>query len=102
MDHSHRFFRNTDCEYFPCHEGADPETFNCLFCFCPLYFLKDCGGNHRFTENGVKDCTPCLKPHQPGGYDHVIARLKAHVRGGAMPDGGGAGADKAEDAGTET
>ena len=31
------FFQNRECEYFPCHPGADPETFSCLFCYCPLY-----------------------------------------------------------------
>ena len=25
------FFSHRDCEYFPCHGGADPENFNCLF-----------------------------------------------------------------------
>ena len=24
------FFQNRECEYFPCHKGADPETFSCL------------------------------------------------------------------------
>ena len=26
------FFSHKECEYFPCHKGADPEEFNCLFC----------------------------------------------------------------------
>ena len=26
------FFRNRDCEFYPCHPGADPDRFNCLFC----------------------------------------------------------------------
>lgn len=77
IEHSHRFFRNVDCKYFPCHEGADPETFNCLFCFCPLYFLENCGGDCRTLESGVKDCTPCTKTHSPDGYDHVLNRLRA-------------------------
>ena len=51
------FFSNKECEYFPCHAGADPENFNCLFCYCPLYALGDkCGGNFRMTETGIKDC----------------------------------------------
>ena len=42
------FFSNKECEYFPCHAGADPENFNCLFCYCPLYALGDkCGGNFQ-------------------------------------------------------
>lgn len=78
--HSQRFFRNTDCPYFPCHQGADPETFNCLFCYCPLYLLgEECGGDFTMTPAGVKDCTGCLKPHAPGGYEYVLAVLKEKV-----------------------
>ena len=73
MEHSHRFFRNPDCEYFPCHPGADPEHFNCMFCYCPLYVLDDkCGGCFTYTADGVKDCSNCLLPHQPEGYDRVL------------------------------
>ena len=47
------YFSNKECEYFPCHKGADPENFNCLFCYCPLYALGDkCGGNFKFTDKG--------------------------------------------------
>ena len=75
MQHSSRFFRNTACAYFPCHAGADPETFNCLFCYCPLYFLEDCGGTWR-DLHGIKDCTACLRPHRPEGYDEILTRLR--------------------------
>lgn len=62
---SNRFFSNTACEYFPCHEGVDPDEFNCLFCFCPLYALGErCGGDFRYTEQGVKDCSSCTIPHR--------------------------------------
>ncbi len=70
-----RFFRNQDCEYFPCHQGVAREDFNCLFCFCPLYFLPACGGNFEMRR-GVKDCTRCARPHEPGGYDRILARLR--------------------------
>jgi Zn-finger protein len=67
-------FTNRDCEYFPCHAGADPEQFNCLFCYCPLYTLADrCGGNFVFLPNGVKDCSGCLFPHDPENYDRILA-----------------------------
>jgi len=75
MRHSSRFFQNTACEYFPCHQGADPAAFNCLFCYCPLYFLDGCGGDWTLTH-GVKDCTACLRPHRPGGYDDILTRLR--------------------------
>lgn len=62
---NHEFFQNKNCEYFPCHQGIDEENFNCLFCYCPLYALGDkCGGKFVYLENGVKDCSNCLRPHQ--------------------------------------
>lgn len=71
----HTFFCNTDCKYFPCHAGADPEQFNCLFCYCPLYTLGDqCGGNFRRTPSGIKDCSDCLIPHSINGYQWVTER----------------------------
>ena len=59
------FFQHKDCEYFPCHPGANPETFSCLFCYCPLYCLgENCGGSYRYTKDGIKDCSNCLRPHR--------------------------------------
>lgn len=70
------FYQNRDCEYFPCHAGADPENFNCLFCYCPLYALGDqCGGAFRYTEKGRKDCTHCLFPHRRENYGKVNERF---------------------------
>ena len=69
------FFQNRECEYFPCHKGADPETFNCLFCYCPLYALgRKCGGNFRYNETGFKDCTNCCFPHRKENYEKVIGK----------------------------
>lgn len=79
MKNSYRFFNNKECEYFPCHKTGKPEEFNCLFCFCPLYFFEDCGGNFRILESGVKDCTKCLLPHVPKGYDHILAKLRERL-----------------------
>ena len=73
---SYKFFQNRDCEYFPCHAGADPERFSCLFCYCPLYALGDrCGGAFSYNERGFKDCTRCLRPHRPENYDEIIGRF---------------------------
>ena len=70
------FYQNRECPYFPCHEGADPETFSCLFCFCPLYALgEDCGGSFRYTEDGIKDCSGCLRPHRRGCYDQICRQV---------------------------
>ncbi|MGI6074803.1 MAG: cysteine-rich small domain-containing protein [Pyramidobacter sp.] len=69
------FFSHKECEFFPCHKGADPENFNCLFCYCPLYVLgRECGGNFRYLENGIKDCTNCLLPHGRGSYSLIAKR----------------------------
>lgn len=74
------FFTNRQCEYFPCHEGADPENFNCLFCYCPLYMLGDqCGGNFVWLESGCKDCSGCLYPHRRENYDRITARYEEIV-----------------------
>ena len=71
------FFQNTECEYFPCHRIADPARFSCLFCYCPLYMLGPrCGGNFRYTEKGIKDCTGCLIPHLPENYGRITGKYK--------------------------
>ncbi|WP_459933619.1 cysteine-rich small domain-containing protein [Fundidesulfovibrio butyratiphilus] len=92
MEASHRFFRNRACKYFPCHSGVSEETFNCLFCFCPLYFLEECGGDGQ-VKGGVKDCTSCTIPHGPGGYDRVLLVLREEFarrrRTGGKDESGG-------------
>ena len=75
MEH-YKFFQNRDCEYFPCHAGADPETFSCLNSTSPLYALGSaCGGRFRYLENGIKDCSACLRPHRAESYDGIVARF---------------------------
>ena len=69
------YFQNRECEYFPCHKAANPENFNCLFCYCPLYALGDkCGGAFRYLEDGTKDCAGCLIPHRKENYGKILAR----------------------------
>ena len=71
------FFQNKACEYFPCHKGADPDSFSCLFCYCPLYALgENCGGSFRYTDKGIKDCSGCLKPHRRENYPEICGRVK--------------------------
>ena len=90
MEQEHRdtphyaFFSHRACEYFPCHPGADPENFNCLFCYCPLYVLGGrCGGNFTWLPNGRKDCSGCLFPHLRENYAAVNARYEKILA--AMP-----------------
>jgi len=77
MKNSYKFFRNTDCSCFPCHDAVDSEHFNCLFCYCPLYHWGDqCGGSFDFTSKNVKCCVQCTIPHEAGNYDSIVDRLK--------------------------
>lgn len=76
MNNSYRFFNNRDCKYFPCHKGIKDENFNCLFCYCPLYFAGDkCGGNFKMYGK-IKDCSNCLIPHHSESYDYIIKKIK--------------------------
>ncbi|MFR0666782.1 MAG: cysteine-rich small domain-containing protein [Faecalimonas umbilicata] len=71
------FFSHKQCEYFPCHKTDDPDNFNCLFCFCPLYLKgAECGGNFRYTEKGVKDCSQCMFPHERKNYTKMMEKLR--------------------------
>lgn len=70
------FFQNSACEFFPCHECADPEKFSCLFCYCPLYALGDrCGGNYTYTNEGIKDCSHCMIPHRRENYLRIMEKM---------------------------
>ena len=78
MKYSSSFFQNRNCEYFPCHQVEDTENFNCMFCFCPLYHMKNCSGNPCWLSNGVKDCSGCTLPHRD--YNAVISMLKEEAK----------------------
>ncbi|MBN9648435.1 cysteine-rich small domain-containing protein [Terrisporobacter glycolicus] len=77
MSENYKFFSHKECEYFPCHKTNDSDNFNCLFCYCPLYALKDkCGGNFKYTDSGIKDCSNCNLPHRRDNYDYIIGKFK--------------------------
>lgn len=77
MKNNSKYFRNTECEYYPCHK-TEGDFFNCMFCYCPLYALGDrCGGNFDYTDKGIKDCSKCLIPHSKGGYSYVLDKLQS-------------------------
>ena len=84
LSNSSRFFANTGCEYYPC-PPISQEDFNCLFCYCPMYY-GFCMGEHAYVEvNGslVKDCTGCDFPHRPENYDTVVEYLRQLLVGKA-------------------
>lgn len=75
-DKAYAFFNHKDCEFFPCHNTDEPDQFNCLFCYCPLYALKDkCGGNFSYTEKGIKDCSKCTLPHKKDNYGYIMKKF---------------------------
>ena len=82
MENSYRFFSNHECKYFPCHKMPNDNDFNCLFCYCPLYFRGDkCGGNFKYSKDkGVKNCTDCHLPHLPEYYDTIVLKLKQGIK----------------------
>lgn len=70
------FFTHRKCECFPCHKGVPEDSFNCLFCFCPLYALGDkCGGGFVYAENGIKDCSNCVFPHKKENYGAIMDKF---------------------------
>ena len=78
MENNHRYFKNHNCKYFPCHPQPTPSNgaFNCLFCYCPLYGLGNkCGGSFEYVKQ-VKTCMGCDFPHVPENYDIIVEKLK--------------------------
>ncbi|MDD2371600.1 MAG: cysteine-rich small domain-containing protein [Firmicutes bacterium] len=74
-EYSYSFTQNKGCEYFPCHKIKDENKFSCLFCYCPLYLIADCGGNFSLLPNGMKDCSNCLLPHKQESYQYIVNKL---------------------------
>jgi Zn-finger protein len=70
------FFENIACKYYPCHHI---KHINCLFCYCPLYNIIDCGGTFKFIsieDKNIKDCSNCAFPHKKRNFKKVIMKLK--------------------------
>lgn len=58
--------QNTECQFYPCHKVGHGSEFSCMFCYCPLYPMDECGGNYTKILSGgklVKDCSQCAIPH---------------------------------------
>ncbi|RMG70446.1 MAG: metal-binding protein [Nitrospirae bacterium] len=88
VENSSRYFLNYACEYFPCHQ-TDAEDFNCLFCYCPMYYLECLGTPHYITlptGRVIKDCSGCIFPHRPENYETILEYLTM-VATGEVLDG---------------
>lgn len=73
MANNAQFFENKSCQYYPCHKNM--AEINCLFCFCPLYFLACGSAKQKRTQYGIKDCSDCDYPHIRTNYHNIINRL---------------------------
>lgn len=81
MENGTFFYRNTACEYFPCHTGIPKENFNCMLCYCPLYMLgSECGGNFEYLPSGIKSCMNCNRPHDPSRWQEMMDMMKVVVQ----------------------
>lgn len=84
MENSHRYFKNEQCQYYPCHTITEGADFNCLFCYCPLNSYQDCPGTPEYIqrENGkvIKNCMNCTFPHMPENYDKIVAFLSEKLK----------------------
>jgi Zn-finger protein len=71
------FFQNSECEYYPCH-NTDLEDFNCLFCFCPMYYTLCLGTPEYIDIKGkiIKDCSNCDFPHDPDNHSLIMEFLR--------------------------
>ena len=77
-EYSFSFTQNRSCEYFPCHSIKNEDAFSCLFCYCPLYLIPDCGGDFSLLPNGMKDCSSCLLPHKEESYKYIVEKLSSY------------------------
>lgn len=80
----HKFFQNRDCPYFPCHDMPDGQHLNCLFCYCPMYFIK-CPGTYELLPDGRKDCMGCTLNHEERAWDIVMGVMKNPQRFPSFP-----------------
>lgn len=86
MKNSFRYFENRECKYYPCHR--DMEEMNCLFCYCPLYFLPDCPGTREQIEKDgriIQSCLNCDYPHRSENYGNMIRILREAIQNTSAP-----------------
>lgn len=80
MNNGYKFFRNQECEYYPCHKEI--ENLNCMFCFCPFYLYNKCPGDPDYLCNKdkkIKDCSNCLFPHKAENYELIVKIITDNI-----------------------
>lgn len=70
---TNNLFLQEDSICYNCH--PEQRTINCIFCYCPNYDNMDCGGDYLILDNGLKDCSKCLKPHQEEFIKEKLLKL---------------------------
>jgi precorrin-3B C17-methyltransferase len=66
--------KNTDCEYYPCHENVNQQ---CDFCFCPFYPCGDGSTGGKWIKNkNVWSCEDCSWIHEKSTVKCIKPKLK--------------------------
>ncbi|MBE6493478.1 MAG: precorrin-3B C(17)-methyltransferase [Methanosphaera stadtmanae] len=69
--------KNSDCEYFPCHNDQE----NCTFCYCPFYPCADGStGGKWITDKNVWNCKNCNWIHKDEVVDEILDYIKENVK----------------------
>jgi len=80
---SFQYFENRECKYYPCH-NMGISGFNCLFCYCPMYFAI-CPGTPEYIEirgTTVKSCFDCEYPHRLENYQAIMEYIAKMLKEG--------------------
>ena len=79
-----KYFKNEKCEFYPCHDLDDEAgELNCLFCYCPMYFIECLGEPLYIVAGGreIKDCSECMFPHRAESYPAMMEYLVMVLKG---------------------
>jgi Zn-finger protein len=73
IEATNELYKSHNSICYKCHSTNN--ILNCLFCYCPLYDELDCGGEFIILENGLKDCSACLKPHEEEFIEKQLLKI---------------------------
>ncbi|EQI86597.1 cysteine-rich small domain protein [Clostridioides difficile Y401] len=46
-----------------------------------MYALgENCGGNFKYTDKGIKDCSSCMLPHKKDNYNYIMSKFQDLVK----------------------
>lgn len=70
------FFSTKNVNFFPVIKQSIPKISTAYSVIVPSMALgSHCGGNFRWLENGIKDCSRCLLPHARSSYSYVTQKF---------------------------